>query len=84
MCFFCQERGGIRNRVASRGLGDVYKRQMSTNKGGEKLSTQKYPKNFRPPSAAKSMIIVLLEACFGIARRRRKIFDVFARLKRDF
>ena len=31
--FFCQAEDGIRGRVRSRGLGDVYKRQMSRNAG---------------------------------------------------
>ena len=31
--FFCQSEGGIRDLVRSRGLGDVYKRQVKTNCG---------------------------------------------------
>ena len=30
MCFFFQAEDGIRDSVASRGLGDVYKRQSET------------------------------------------------------
>ena len=30
MCFFFQAEGGIRDLVRSRGLGDVYKRQLHT------------------------------------------------------
>ncbi len=31
--FFFQAEGGIRDSVASRGLGDVYKRQLDTHAG---------------------------------------------------
>ena len=31
ICFFCQAEDGIRDLVRSRGLGDVYKRQVYNN-----------------------------------------------------
>ena len=37
VCFFFQAEDGIRDLVRSRGLGDVYKRQLSTTEAAEEV-----------------------------------------------
>ena len=40
--FFCQAEDGIRDLVRSRGLGDVYKRQLRPDEPGQALSNLEY------------------------------------------